>query len=418
MNTKQPSAGRVTGHLKLIDGKRGAVWYAKTRVPGRTPEETMRRLASAHLTGGKPPAGHLTRRQAQDTLADTLADERRKVGERAYEHGSATFAAAAAGYLHHIEHVRGREQATVRDYRGSIDGYLNPRWGQLPVDAITPDDVERLRDDLAKRELSPRTIVRHLTVAHGVFKYAIRKHGLKSNPASADLVDRPAVRYSGEFVTLDPEQLAALVRAAVTEQDAVLYLTAAMSGLRQGELRALRWSDIDFPGDRIHVRRSATVGANAKIKAPKSGRVRSVPMVPQVAAALAGLWRREHFTADDDLVFGNQVGEVENDTIMRRRYFRALNDAGLPPVRFHDLRHMFGSTAVKTFPLSDVQAMLGHAHITTTMRYVWHRPGEDDARRLAEAFEGDSASPFLPRVSPRTRDKSPNSEQLDDTESP
>lgn len=203
-------------------------------------------------------------------------------------------------------------------------------------------------------------------------------------------MDRPTVRYSGEFTTLDAEGLAALVRHAESEQDAVLYLTAAMSGLRQGELRALRWSDVDFGGDRIHVRRSAAVGSSGRTKAPKSGRVRSVPMVPQVAAALGGLWGREHFTGDDDLVFPNQVGEIESDTLIRRRYFRALKAAELPAVRFHDLRHMFGSTAVKAFPLSDVQAMLGHAHITTTMRYVHHRPGADDARRLAAAFEGSS----------------------------
>jgi Phage integrase family len=67
-------------------------------------------------------------------------------------------------------------------------------------------------------------------------------------------------------------------------------------------------------------------------------------------------------------------------------------------VRFHDLRHVFGSTAVKAFPLSDVQAMLAHAHITTTMRYVHHRPGRDDAARLAAAFDGGATTPDVSRV--------------------
>jgi integrase len=395
MSIRQPRTGRVSGHLKLIERKSGPIWYVKTRVPGRTPEQTTTFLAPAHMSGGKPPAGHLTRRQAQDALADILTEERHKVGQRAYDHLGATFADAAAGYLHYIEHVRGRERATLSDYRGSVNNYLVPRWGDMPVDAITSGDVEQMRDELIAAGLSPRTVVRHLTVAHGVFKYAMRRHGLTSNPASADLVDRPTVRYSGEFQALDPEQLAALIRAADTEQDAVLYLTAAQTGLRQGELRALQVLDVDFAADRIHVRRSATVGSNAKIKAPKSGRVRSVPMTPDVAMALARLLQREHFTGPDDLVFPNQVGEVENDTILRRRYCRALDRAGLPRVRFHDLRHVFGSTAVKAFPLSDVQAMLGHAHITTTMRYVHHRPAKDDARRLAAAFEGDSVSPLV-----------------------
>ena len=410
MSTREPRTGRVSGHLKLIERKSGPIWYVKTRVPGRTPEQTTTFLAPAHVSGGKPPAGHLTRRQAQDALADILTEERRKVGQRAYDHLGATFADAAAGYLHHIEHVRGRERATLSDYRGSVNNYLVPRWGEWPVDAIRADDVEALRDELMASDVSPRTVVRHLTVAHGVFKYAMRKYGLARNPASADLVDRPTVRYSGEFRTLDTEQLAALIRAAASTQDAALYLTAAQTGLRQGELRALRWADVDFAADRIHVRRSATVGANATIKTPKSGRVRSVPMVPQIATALARLGQREQFAGPDDLVFPNQVGEVENDTLLRRRYYRALEDAGLPRVRFHDLRHAFGSTAVKAFPLSDVQAMLGHAHVTTTMRYVHHRPGKDDAQRLAAAFGGDSVSPF---VSP-TRDTERNSEELSD----
>jgi integrase len=189
----------------------------------------------------------------------------------------------------------------VHDYRSSIRNYLDPRWRDTPVDAITPADVEALRDELLQTDLSPRTVVRHLTVAHGVFKHAMRKHGLERNPAAADLVDRPNVNYSGEFRTLDAEQLAALIRHAASEQDAVLYLAAAHSGLRQGELRALRWRDIDFAADRIHVRRSARIGAAGGVKAPKSGRVRSVPMVPQLAAALAKLGQREHFTGDEDL---------------------------------------------------------------------------------------------------------------------
>jgi integrase len=406
-------ARRVTGHLKLVERREGPVWYVKTRVPGRVPEQTTRRLAGAHEGGGRPSNGALTRRQAQDALADILAEERRKVTGRAYENpaASVTFADAAAGFLRHVEHVKGREASTLRDYRGSLKVYLLPRWAELPISAIKPSDVEKLRDELLKAEVSARTVVRHLTVAHGVFRHAMRAHGLERNPASAELVDRPTVRYSGEFRTLDAEQLAALCRAAETLQDAAMFLTAAMGGLRQGELRALRWRDVDFMGDRLHVRRSAVTGAGGNVKAPKCGRVRSVPMVAQVSEALARLGQREHFTGEDDLVFPNEVGEVENDTLLRRRYMRARKAAGLPAsLRFHDLRHVFGSTAVRTFPLSDVQAMLGHAHITTTMRYVHHGPGADDAARLAAAFGGQSVSPAVSR----TGDIDRNSAQLSD----
>jgi len=392
---------RPTGHLKLVERRNGPVWYVRTRVPGRKPEDTLRRLAPAHLTGGKPPAGHLTRRQAQDALGDLLAAERRNVGQGAYEHqlDGATFADAAAGFLRHVEHVKGREFSTVKDYRHSIRRYLGPRWGDRPVTAIRPADVEALRDDLMAAGLSARTVVRHLTVAHGVFKHAVRAHGLTRNPASAELVDRPTIRYTGEFVTFDADELAALARHAASEQDAALYLTAAMTGLRQGELLALRFRDVDFAGQRVHVRRAWSQAAKVE-KSPKSGKVRSVPLVPELVGPLDRLSRREQFTGDDDLVFASAVGGHLDAWALRRRYEQALKAAGLRRVRFHDLRHCFGSVAVRAFPLSDVQAMLGHAHVTTTMRYVHHRPGADDAAKLSSAFRGD-ARPY-PEPYPET----------------
>lgn len=413
LSSAQPNR-RVSGRLKLRERREGPVWYADTRVPGRTPEQTMRRLAPAHTAGGRPPRGRLTRRQAEDLLGDLLATERRRVREGAYAENlptGATFDDAADGFLHHVEHVKGREYATVKDYRLSLSRYLRPRWGERPVGSITPAEVAALRDELMARGLSPRSVVRHLTVAHGVFKHAVRAHGLTRNPASAELVDRPSVAYSGDFDAFDADELAALARAAADEQDAALYLTAAYTGLRQGELLALRWRDVDFAGQRVHVRRSWSEAARAE-KAPKSGKVRSVPLVPELVGPLDRLSRREHFTDDDDLVFVTEAGEHLAGWTVRRRYEAALKRARLRRVRFHDLRHCFGSVAVRAFPLSDVQAMLGHAHVTTTMRYVHHRPGADDAAKLSAAFAGEP----VPRAVPRNRENGHNSAQLSDTE--
>jgi integrase len=167
---------------------------------------------------------------------------------------------------------------------------------------------------------------------------------------------------------------------------------------------------VDFAGQRVHVRRSYSHVAGHE-KAPKSGKVRSVPLMAELVAPLDRLSRREHFTGDDDLVFCSTVGEHLNHHLLRRRYYVALDRAGLRRVRFHDLRHCFGSVAVRAFPLSDVQAMLGHAHVTTTMRYVHHRPGADDDARLSSAFAGDAVSPLVSRNGDTER----NSAQLSDT---
>jgi integrase len=169
------------------------------------------------------------------------------------------------------------------------------------------------------------------------------------------------------------------VNAAPKEQDAALFRVAAFTGLRLGELRALRWRDVDFEKRLVHVRRNFTHGAEG---APKSGRVRSVLLIDQAARALDGLSRRDRFVGADDLIFVDDVGGHLNDWRLRTRFEKALANAGLPRVRFHDLRHTFGTIAVQAFALSDVKAYMGHADIQTTMVYVHHVPQHDAAERL------------------------------------
>ena len=109
--------------------------------------------------------------------------------------------------------------------------------------------------------------------------------------------------------------------------------------------------------------------------------------------AFDDLRRRERFTDDDDLVFVNDLGQPFEESAMRRRFYKALDTAGLPRIRFHDLRHTFGTLAVQALPLTDVMAYMGHADIQTTMIYIHHMPRRDDAfklsRLLAANIDGD-----------------------------
>jgi integrase len=375
---------RVSGHVSVRKGKRGDVFYAKYRLPdGR---QVQQRLGPVWTNAGRPPNGFYTRRTAELALAAILTDARRGTlaGMRRIE---ATFADAAAEYLRYVARVRQRETSTVRDYRYVIDGYLLPAFGERRLDAITADDIDSYKERLlAEGTLSNRSILRHLTVLHGIFRRASRVWRLSVNPASADLVERPPVRYSGDFQLLSPDQVFALARAADPPQDGALYITAAFTGLRLGELLALRWRDIDWGLQRIQVRRNYTDGHE---KAPKSGRVRSAPMVDEVMVALDTLSRREHFTRADDLVFCSVTGSHLEAWSMRRRFYAALERAGLPRIIFHDLRHCFASLAVRKLPLSTVQGYLGHAHISTTMRYVHHSPAAEDVALLSAALRAD-----------------------------
>ena len=124
-------------------------------------------------------------------------------------------------------------------------------------------------------------------------------------------------------------------------------------------------------------------------KVPKGKRVRSVPMMPAVIDALGSLKDRERFTAADDLVFTRE-GEHLNHFALRKRYYEALERAKLRRLRFHDLRHAFGSAAITKLDPHAVQSYMGHQHYSTTQRYLHHRPRRDDAAKLAERSAADA----------------------------
>lgn len=118
-------------------------------------------------------------------------------------------------------------------------------------------------------------------------------------------------------------------------------------------------------------------------------------MVPDVAQALAKLGQRDLWIGDGDFVFVSSTGAYIDYSAMVKAYKRALKRAGLRQVKFHGLRHSFGTIAVQAFPLSDVQAWMGHADIQTTMRYVHYVPKQDAAQRLGRLVSAENLAPKL-----------------------
>ena len=377
----------ASGHLQVREGARGRVWVAlwrdgdgrhkRTLGPAwaKPHGKTAKGAVKWRAADGPKPEGHLTPRDAEAALAQLLGEAPPDPTPASARH---TFGEACSEWLRYVEHDRARRPSTVGDYRNTVQRYLIPAFGaDRPVAAITTDDIDAFRERLLEEgRLSRRTIQKILVLLHGVMKRAKRRKWIASNPAED--AERITLKRSGDFNVLSPEEVEAVARAARDEQDAAIFLTAAFSGLRLGELRALRWDDVDFAGERILVRKGVTRWQEGR---PKSGRVRSVPLVDQVARALDGLSRREWFTGPSDLVFCNEVGGFIDDGRLRTRFYAALRDAGLGHLRekedrvvFHDLRHTFGTLAVRAFPLSDVKAFMGHESIDTTMIYVHHSP--------------------------------------------
>ena len=116
-----------------------------------------------------------------------------------------------------------------------------------------------------------------------------------------------------------------------------------------------------------------------------------MPLATPPAAELARLAERPWFAAPDDLVFCSVLGDHVDPSALRRRLRRAQDAAGLRPLRFHDLRHSFGSLVVREVDTATSKAWMGHAKLTTTERYLHSKPRHTDVARLDRAFAAQPA---------------------------
>jgi integrase len=376
--SRTESQGWGSGHVFRADRKSGPVWYAKYREPGG--RQVQKKIGPAWSERGRPPAGYFTKRTAEAWLRERLEQARKGELPTSRSEG-VTFAEAAREWLRYVEEDRAVKPSTLRNYRSSVEAHLAPAFGRRRIDEITATDIERWR---ARVSVSPRTKNKLLTELHGIFRRAQRLHGLATNPA-ADL-EKLRERRKVELDVFTPEEVHALVRAATSEQDAAVFLTAAFTGLRKGELIALRWKDVDFGAHSIRVTQSYATGA---LTTPKSNKARTVPMAPEVAEALARLSARERWTSDGDLVFCGTLGGYQCGSALRRRYARALKRAGLRHLRFHDLRHTFGTRVIAKADILRVKEWMGHRDVQTTMRYLHYAPRPDDAALVAAAFASE-----------------------------
>lgn len=371
----------ISGHVYRHEGARGPVWRAKYRLPdGR---QVHRTIGRAWTERGRPPAGYFTKRTAEAWLRDVL-DQAANGTLPGLVRTGVTFAVACEEYLRHLEHDRERKPSTLRDYRSIIAAHLTPAFGDVAIEDLTAEEIQAWTATLP---VANRTKVKILTILHGILERARRAYGLPRNP----MVDVDKPRHRRKVTGIDVfsvEEVMALSRAAESEQDAAVFLTAAFTGLRRGELVALRWGDVDFARRRIRV----TASYAGELSTPKSGSARSLPMSRTVAETLAKLAQRDHWTGDDDLVFPGVTGSFMDASALSRRYKAALKRAGLRSLRFHDLRHTFGTQAVaKGATLVQVQAWMGHADIQTTMAYQHYAAADDEADLLDRAFDVEAA---------------------------
>jgi integrase len=309
--------------------------------------------------------------------------------------------------------------------------HISPRLGDKPVDRVTIADVETVAAAMLDAGLAPKTVRNVITFMHSVFEHAIDRGWATQNPVRR--ASRPKRRRAGDanpdlqFLTV-PE-LEAVLRAIPDENVVrapaptrrgragssppvppdvlgpvirVVVLTAAMTGLRQSELLGLRWRDVDWTAQRIRVRNAWVRGEHSGEGKSDLSTRRSVPMADRLARELDHWSRRTLYGADDDLVFAHpQSGRPLDRSKLGRRFKAACVEAGVRPIRFHDLRHTFATRlAASGQPMRTIQEFLGHADSKTTQIYAHYAPSAHEVEMVNAAFAEEA-----PNVEGRAADE-------------
>lgn len=294
-------------------------------------------------------------------------------------------ALAAAGSL---------KPSTYADYANSVERHLIPFFEGLRLDELTRADCRSfVTAKVGEGKLKPKTINNALVPLRLLLKQA-GEDGCTANAPENGIRRVKVVSKPAEWYEIDEAHL--LVSRTPKEWRAAIGL-AAYAGLRQGEILALQWGDIDWANNRIAVRRNLQRAGKAKIagvtdlfSSPKSDRgQRLVPLRPVLRAILEG-HRTGWAPNDGGLLFAAENGQpVDANNFVNRVYLPAVKRAGLRKIRFHDLRHSFVTyCAAAGVPLAKVGDWVGHSdsRITEIYRHA-SADSEGFALGLLAAFE-------------------------------
>lgn len=332
-----------------------------------------------------------TRDEAEDHVRTV---GRSKRAGRYVPESSLTVNDALNGYM---ERGKRRWKAnTYSTYAGVILYHIAPYIGNVRMVNLTALRVQHLFDDLARKGLSTPVIENARTILNGACKDAMRLGVLPGNPVTG--VDLPT-RKRPTYTVWDKQQVKAVLVACADDLLMHTYYAIALTtAMRPGEIRALKWSDVNFEQGRVTVMRTVTrneIGRQVLGTTTKTGRTRSIALPASTLAALKA-WRKhqaERRLAHDgwqdyDLVLDRGNGRLVSQNTVTRAHQRIATAAGVPIIRLHDVRHTAATLLVEAGAHMKVIAdILGHSSVSITMDTYSH-PSES-IQREATNLLGD-----------------------------
>lgn len=255
--------------------------------------------------------------------------------------------------------------STRKGYEVALRRHLLPALGHLPLRAITPGEIEAFKVAQRSGGRHPKTINSWLSVLRTCLTFALDCGRIEAIPRIRWLKVPPP-----PFDHLNPSESLRLLASATEEPYRFMIHVALRTGMRLGELLALRWECIDLEQRLVLVRKSRTRGEGSEISenAPKNNRVRYIPIAMDLLPEFE--WRKTEGYVFADL-FGRPLTHDNAAGALRR----ALHSAGLRPVGWHSLRHTFATQLTNQgAPLHAVQGYMGHATMQMTLRYSHFAP--------------------------------------------
>jgi len=288
-------------------------------------------------------------------------------------------------------------ESTWHAYNGHLKNHFHS-LNSIKINRITIARVEKFISEKQENGMNLSTLKKVIITFNQVVKYAIRHRYIDYNPVrDAEKPTGQGEEEKPKIRILSPEEINALLNNTDDLKHRTLFKLAIMSGARQGELLGLKWTDVDWFNNQIHIQRTYNHGKIYKPKSKTSNR--KVDLGPSMMIDLK-TWKLACPKNDLDLLFPNKGGNfTDQSKMLRRHFFPAIEKVEIGKIRFHDLRHSYASLLIEQGEnIKYIQSQLGHSSPTVTLDVYAHLMNpynQESARRLENTIFSTTGSKMV-----------------------